>query len=459
MPLDTLLCALLLTTQISTATNFMTIEESWRVGLREGFAIASARDSVRTADIQVLAARSEFFPKITPSFSRRENERSWSITGYQALPGLGGALLAERTSRTFEGVQTPAFRLSDTSFMWSQPLLRGLGPNASLYGLRNARRVRQAQERNLILSKQRFMVDIARAYYQTVAQRELLSVARQSATRSEVLRRASEARLDVGLSNKLDVYRAQLSEAQAEQSAVQAEAALQSAIETFHLLLGKPLDDPIEPAPVTIGSTPLDDLPPIETLVQTAFLRRLDLLEVKDQIDDARRTASLSRQNLLPDISLNLRFTEQKSAGSAGPLVVTNRRWESFFSASLPLERAADVAQLQLSNLDVTARERGYQQRRYEVEAEVRSTHRALTALFRSIETQEGAIDIADKQLQLANLRYQRGLASNFDVVDAEGNLIAARGALAQLVSAYRIARLDLERVIGRLDVDIGLDQ
>jgi outer membrane protein TolC len=269
------------------------------------------------------------------------------------------------------------------------------------------------------------------------------------------LRKASEARLDVGLSNKLDVYRAQLSESQAEQSAVQAETGLQSAIERFRFLLGKAPDDPSEPAPAEIPAPGTGDLGPVEPLIEIALAARLDLAEVHDQIDDARRTASLSRQNLLPDMALNLRYTEQTGSGPGGPFVATNRRWESFFSASLPLERAADVARLQLSNLDVAARERSYAQRRYEVESEVRLTHRELISLSRSITTQTGAVDIADQQLRLANLRYQRGLASNFDVVDAEGSLLAARSSLVQLLAAYQVGRLDLERVVGRLNVNL----
>lgn len=432
----------------------VTLEDAWRMGLRDGFSIASARDSLRVAEIGALQAQSRFLPKVTPSFFNGQNERGWSIGASQTLPWLGTEVRADRSTRTYEGTQTPAARITDTSVTISQPL-RGLGPNASLYDLRNARRAREAQERGLILTKQRYMVEIARAHYQTLAQRELLLVARQSAERSVALRKASEARMEVGLSNKLDVYRAQLSEAQADQSTVSAETSLQGAIERFRFLLGRSPMDPIEPAPANIEEPGDDDLSPLETLVEMALTARLDLAEVREQIDDARRTASLSRQNLLPDMSLSLRFTEQKGSGFSGPFTTSNRRWETFVSASMPLERAADIARLQISNLEVSSRERNYAQRKYEVESEVRSAHRELISLTRSIRTQKGAVEIAGEQLRLANLRYQRGLASNFDVVDAEGSLLAARSSLVQLLAAYQVARLDLERVIGRLNVNL----
>lgn len=431
---------------------FLSLEEAWRLGLRQSFAIAFARDSLRAADIGAFQARSRFFPKLTPSYFRGANDRGWSIAASQAVPWLGGELQAERVSRVYEGILTPAVRTTDTSFTWTQPLLRGAGPNASLYDIRNARRARAAQERNLLLAKQRYMVEIARVHYQTLAQRELLAVARQSAGRNMALRQASEARLEVGLSNKLDVYRAQLAESQAEQSAVQAETALQTAVDQFRFLLGLAPDQAVEPESGPIPSASAQDLDPVDTLVTLALALRLDLLETRDQIDDAKRTAALSRQNLLPDMSLSLRFTEQRGSGPTGPFAVTNRRWESFVSASLPIERAADIAQLQLSNLQVTAAERTYEQRRYEVENEVRATHRELLSLFRSITTQSGAVEVAEQQMRLATLRYQRGLASNFDVVDAEGSLLAARSFLVQLLAAYQVARLDLERTVGRLD-------
>lgn len=433
---------------------YLTLDDAWRKGLVEAFSIAGARDALRAASIAEVQARSRFFPKLTPSYERGPNERGWTIAGSQALPWLGGSVEASRSTRTYDGVPAIGQKATDTSFSWTQPLLRGLGPNASLYDLRNSRRGRIAQERNLTLARERYLVDVARAFYQTQAQRELLAVARQSAERNAALRKASEARLEVGLSNKLDVYRAQLAESQAEQSSVQAETALQSALESFRFLLGRSPHDGVEPAIVEIPRPGPDDAPALDLLISAALESRLDLAEVRDQVDDARRTASLSKQNLLPDLSLNLRFTDTRWTGTTGPFVPANRRWESFLSASLPLERAADIARVQLSNLDVAARERAYEQKRYEVESEVRAAHRDLASLSRSIATQTTAVEIADQQLRLANLRYQRGLASNFDVVDAEGSLLAARSSLVQLLAAYQVARLELDRVAGRLRAD-----
>src|SRR5262249_35865768 len=129
----------------------------------------------------------------------------------------------------------------------TQPLLRGFGPNASFFELTNRRRQEQGQERVLELTRQQLAVQVTGAFYQAVQQRTLVAVARQSLKRSRNLQEASEARLRVGLVSKLDVFRAQLQAAQAEESMVQAQSALETALERFRILLGLSPTDAVEP--------------------------------------------------------------------------------------------------------------------------------------------------------------------------------------------------------------------
>jgi outer membrane protein TolC len=106
-----------------------------------------------------------------------------------------------------------------------------------------------------------------------------------------------------------------------------------------------------------------------------------------------------------------------------------------------------------VAELDLAARKRTLRQRELEVEAEVRSAVRNLERIRKSVELQRKGVDFAEQQHRLATMRYQRGLASNFDVVDAEGSLVAARTALVGLLTDFQVARMQLLRVTGSLDV------
>jgi outer membrane protein TolC len=211
----------------------------------------------------------------------------------------------------------------------------------------------------------------------------------------------------------------------------------------------------LEPAAVALPLDLPEALPePLPVLVQRALSTRLDLEEARDQVDDARRGASLAKQNLLPQLDLNLGFIKEgfgtsfSSAWNAG-----DQRFNVFFSASYPIERSADLVSKALADVALSGVSRQLRQHALEVESQVRSAVRELDQVRKSVALQKQGVDVAQQQLRLATLRYQRGLASNFDVVDAESSLVLARSALVGLLTRYHIARVELRRVTGELDV------
>jgi outer membrane protein TolC len=280
-----------------------------------------------------------------------------------------------------------------------------------------------------------------------------MGVSRQSLLLTKVLREASEARMAVGLASKLDVFRAELQASQTEDALVQAQASLDESKENFRLLLGLPAGAPVEPAASTLDEAEVE-LAPVEEMVATAFRHRPELEEARDQIDDARRTASLAKQNLLPQLDLTVAVSRLGFGPSFGDSLDTgDTQLNVFLSTSYPLERSADRANRAISELEVDAQRRALQQREQDVEAEVRSAVRNIERIRKSVELQKKSVEFSEQQLRLASLRYQRGLASNFDVVEAEGSLVTARSALVGLLTDLQVARVQLLRVLGTLDV------
>jgi outer membrane protein TolC len=425
------------------------------LALEQNFGMLAAADSVEAARYRESAARGQFLPKLTPRYQRTADDSSWIVDASQRLPWSGASLTASGTFRSTLLRQPELSHTSDLRLVLTQPLLRGFGPNATNYEVTNSVRGRQAQERSFELSRQRLAIQVTAAFYQVVQQRELLAVARQSLKRSDSLRLASDARLKVGLVSKLDVFRAELQSSQAQESMVRSETSLESALEQFRFLLGLRPSDPLEPEAAPLPEDLGEEVEPLEILVARALENRLDLLETRDQVEDARRTASLQRQNMLPQLDVNVGVIQSGfGANYRGALRAADTQVNVFLSTSYPIERSAEKASRAAAELDVRARERGREQREMEVESEVRAAVRELERIRKSVELQRKAVEVAVQQHRLATLRYQRGLASNFDVVDAEGSLVLARSALVGLLTSYQVARVDLARITGTLDVD-----
>ena len=432
----------------------LSLSEAVRLALEGNFGLLDAADSVQVARWNESTARAQFLPRLTPRYQRSDDQSLFGMDASQRVPWLGGSLSGTAAYRSSDQVgPVPAGKSTDLRLALSQPLLRGFGPNTTYYDLRNARRQRQRQERGFEVQRQVLAVTVARAYYAVVRQRALMGVSRQSLLRTKGLREASDARMQVGLASKLDVFRAELQSSQTEDALVQAQASLDESKENFRILLGLPAGAAVEPAASSLGEADIE-LAPIEELVATAFSHRPELQEARDQIDDARRTASLARQNLLPQLDLTVAVSRLGFGPSLGnSLEVGDTQVNVFLSTSYPLERTADRANKAISELEVEAQRRALRQREQDVEAEVRTAVRNIERIRKSVELQKKSVAFAEQQLRLASLRYQRGLASNFDVVDAEGNLVTARSALVGLLTDLQVARVQLLRVLGTLDV------
>jgi outer membrane protein len=438
--------------------------EAVAMALRSNYQLLGGVDLVRGARLGESAARAQFFPKLTPSFQRALTDtgavaaRTFSLGAQQRVPWSNGTLEATGALRT-DPLADPALgRASDLSLSLKQPLLRGFGPTASFREITLARRAREAQERAFVRQEQDLIVRVTASFYQVVRQRQLMTVARQSLDRSENLLRASEARMRAGLASKLDVYRAELSLSYAQTAMISAETELQTGLEDFRVLLGRNPMDAVEPAAVTLSE---DEhlqlrLEPLPVLVDRALANRLDLQETHDLVDDARRTASLARQNLLPQLDLTASMTRKGLGPSFGSSLgaLGDNRVEMFLSTSYPLERSSDRLSKALADMAVAASQRSFAQRRLEIEAEVRQAVRNLDRIVKNVELQRKGVDLAAQQHRLATLRYQRGIASNFDVVEAEEKLVAARAMLIGLLSDFQVARMGLDRVTGDLDVE-----
>ncbi|HEY6554437.1 MAG TPA: TolC family protein [Vicinamibacteria bacterium] len=424
------------------------------LALERNFSLLDQADSVAAAGFRVSVARAEFLPRLTPRFTQGSEGATFGFDLAQKLPWSGGSIEGAGVFTSNEDSQSPAARSAAATLLVRQPLLRGAGPNATYFDLTNSRRAQQAQERGYELGRQRLAIQATSAFYNVIAQRQLLTVSRQSLKRSQSLLKASEARLKVGLASKLDVFRAELQAAQTEDSLVRSEAALQSALEQLRSLLALPPGDTVEPPSVSLMETVTAEPEPLDALVLQALENRLEIHEARDQVADARRSLSLAKQNLLPQLDATLAVTRLGSGPSfRDAWNLADTRTTFGVTTSYPLERSADRANRALAELDLAARQRALHQRELDVEAEVRSAVRELVRIRKSVELQKQAVDVAAQQQRLATLRYERGLASNFDVVDAEGSLVLARSALVGLLASYKVAEVELRRATGTLDV------
>ena len=111
-----------------------------QLSLQRNLRLQSSADTVAASRIRESTSLAQFYPKITPRYSRSSDDSSFTLDASQRLPWSGGSLSAAAAFRASPSTTTPATRSSDFRLLLTQPLLRGFGPTATFFDLRNSRR-------------------------------------------------------------------------------------------------------------------------------------------------------------------------------------------------------------------------------------------------------------------------------------------------------------------------------
>ena len=72
---------------------------------------------------------------------------------------------------------------------------------------------------------------------------------------------------------------------------------------------------------------------------------------------------------------------------------------------------------------------------RRQIADDVRRAVRERDRLLRGLAAAQNTVAIAEKEVEVAQLRFERGLSNNLDVVTAESNLLAAQGRRIQILA------------------------
>jgi outer membrane protein TolC len=260
----------------------------------------------------------------------------------------------------------------------------------------------------------------------------------------------------VGLATRLDVLRAELLMAQAEAQLEAQRELLAEQLDQLKILTGRPLEASIDlqwqPASGAKGPSA-----GVESLIPIATATRLDLVEARDRVRDSARTASVARWHLIPDVGVTASYAEQRLlpspnlAGGVGALGAdVFGGWQVGVVTTYSLDRTGRSA-VAAADIATRASQRAVEELEQQVVAEVRRAHRAAGRAEATIAIQSRAVELARQQLRLAELRYERGLAGNFDVIDAETSVFQAESALIAAEGARELAALELELAVGTL--------
>jgi outer membrane protein TolC len=294
---------------------------------------------------------------------------------------------------------------------------------------------------------------VAEAYCEVLRAERLVAIAEGSAAKAKRLRESSGVRARVGLATELDVLRADLVASQAEASLLTFREDRDNALDALASIMGRAAGSVTQLAGIdfdAVGEPPADTA---DALIASAQASRFDAREARERIRDARRGEAVARWNLLPSMNLDASYTRRGlGAGAFGPYGDMMSGFRFGLGTTYSLDRSDESAAAASAAVSVRAAEREAQEVERRVADEVRRAFRSGVRARLAVDLQHRAVGIAERQLRLAQIRYEQGVAGNFDMIDAQHGLDEAEAALVNARIDRFLADLALRRAAGLLD-------
>ena len=393
--------------------------------LKSNYDVALAAARVQEARAQVSVARSDLFPSF---------DYSAAVSRSKVLPGLQGRPggPAPTASNFFSASMSASWEVD----IWGRVRRLNESARATLLATEEARRA-------VWLT---LVSDLAQAYFEMLALDVQLQIARDTTQAYQTTVNLFQDRFNAGVASRLETSRALGALGDAQAAIPQLESAIVAKENQIGILLGK------APAPIPRGQPMYEQpvVPVVPAGLPSALLeRRPDLRQAEQQLVAANARIGVAKADFFPRLSLTSLFgtaSPEVSALTGGSATI----WAVAGMLSGPLLNAgrtlgtyrASIAQWEQARLH-------YEQAALIALREVADALTALAKLQEAELAQDSAVRALADAVEHALDRYRTGLASYYEVLEAQQQLYPAQTTLAQIRRNRLTAYVQLYKALG----------
>jgi len=467
----------------------LTVDEAVARALERNLTLQSQRLTPRTYDYSIAATRAAYRPTLTTNLSNRSttqlptttveggvvvntDTRTWNSGVGQALPWGGGSVqvnwnnnraFTDRNNSTFN----PSFG-SNLSAQYTQPLLRNFKFDNTRSQLLNQTIQQDIAEIELTATTASTVAEVRNAYWELAYSYQAVDAARQSLELATKLVQDNRARVEIGTMAPIDVVQAQAEEASRRQQLVTAQATLRNNELALKRLIVGGTDDELWTATISPVDrpSPQPETIDLEAAVGNALANRTDLIVNRKNIDSANVTIRSLRNSALPQLNLVTSYQLDGRGGTSIPRDPTipivrggyvdalrniaawdAPTWNVSLQFSYPIGQSAEEANLARQQLLLQQSQVQIKTTELQIATDVTSAALAVRNAYEALQAAQASRELSEQRLNAAQSKFEVGMATNFEVVQAQRDLNDARNSELRQLLNYRRALVDFERV------------
>jgi outer membrane protein TolC len=473
--------------------------------LKNSTDINISRMDVYNAADQILAARAVFDPSLALGFNtfRSVQPQTSQIGGASTLSSLTENSFinyqqlfptGQTAAASFNGSRNStnsAFNILNPSiggtlgFSILQPLLQNRN------GIQFKGPLQIARTQLAITSKQTeatiagIIANAAGQYWDAVRARDNIKVLQQTLDLAQKSYERDKLALDLGALASLDIFQSQTQVAQRTTDLVQAQYSYVAALDGLRRLIGADTTPEFRALEIVLEDDPAQ-LPdrtavmPYEAAYQAALRLRpeMDVAQRRVAIDDLN--ARIARNLMLPHVDLTVQGQAAGLGGNqvavVGPLGIISPAvsgglpdalgqvfgfnspgYGAGVQVTLPIRNSS--AQAQLGDALVNRARDRYNQRQTEqqIAQDVRQAITSIDLANASIESAKLARDLAQKNVEAEQQKYELGTITAFEVLDSQSRLATAESSLLNAYVGYQEAFVSYRRATWTLLDGLGM--
>ncbi len=427
----------------------LTLDKAIQISLDQNLEVRAQKAAINAAD----ANRKQMRGHYGPSLSVDANVMIADKASEMSLGGSGGAQLPAPQT-VYEGVVSELVSsLSEPTVIQEQVTsevnVQLTMPLNNLYQIHQGYQVAKSGLKAAKQDKRRVehetVYNVVSSYYGVLQAGAQVETAQKAVEHLAEQARVVQDFVTQGLAARNDKLKMDVALRDAKQTLMKMENNRELALAALVIYMGLEPDAQLDLEPVS--GDPLDErtLPPFENVLEQAVKNRPELKKLTLQLDQAKRGENVAIADMFPSLALvgTYRHAEGSKMGESdlfiGGLALQWDAWEwgaTYYGIDKAQEqkRQANLMSKHATRL---------------VQLEARQAYLNLKTALDVVKVALAAVDQARESYQIESLRFQKGMGTTADILDAQQALTGAENNLTSAVYQSYVAKAALLKALG----------
>ena len=299
-------------------------------------------------------------------------------------------------------------------------------------------------ELNLENTRQQIKLQTITAYFDILHYRDLMNTRQEAVNILAEHLNQTETKLKIGVVARADVLASKVQLANAQQNFITAQNNYENSIATLDNLIGLSMDTIIETTDdLHYQKYDLD----LNNCIEIALKNRPDFLAATEAVKQAISNQKVTKANKKPQVNATFSktfngeriFDDDHNENWSAGLSITWNVFDNNVTNAQINESQATINRLKSIEL----------QTKESIELDVRKNFNNLFAAEKNILTTAISVDQAEEDFNIAKIKYNEGVGTNLEVMDAQEKLTEAKTNYYTALYNYNVSKANLDRSIG----------